>query len=360
MQVKKSGKLRLAGLVILMALTTPTLSSCSGASPKEGGPFHHLKDGYRNPKGSGAARGNVTDWIPFFVRRISDQISGNHPLPPAKYLMDKKEIRTGYDAVKGKNNLIWLGHASFLIELGGQNILTDPFLSDYATGFPPLGPKRSVPAALSVDELPPIDVIIVSHNHYDHLDAPTIEALPNKEKIHVIVPLGMGEFFRDRGYIQVLELDWYQDTIAKNLKVTVVPAVHNSARSAFDKNETLWSGFVIEGAGKKLFFAGDTGYGEVFKKIGEKLGPIDYALIPIGAYEPRKIMQVVHVNPEEAVSIGRDIKATTLVAMHWGTIKMTDEPFDEPPKRFDAAAKQAGVAKENTWVLKIGESRLLK
>ncbi|MCW9033966.1 MAG: MBL fold metallo-hydrolase [Rhodospirillales bacterium] len=359
MGAKSIRRLRLAGFAVMISIAT-SLSGCSSNKHKEGAPVHHLEKGFQNPDGSRVSRGSISDWVSFFYRRIKGRTYWSKPLPPAEYLMEKKDILAGIEAVKQVDSLTWLGHAAFLVRLEGKNILTDPFLSDYATGYPPFGPERSVPPALSVDELPPIDMIIVSHNHYDHLDAPTIEALPGKEKIHVIVPLGMGAFFKDRGYTKVSELDWYQDTLEENIKITAVPAIHNSARSLFDRNEVLWAGYVLESKGKKVYFAGDTGYGAVFKEIGEKFGPINYALVPIGAYEPRVIMNVVHVNPEEAVAIAQDLKADTVVAMHWGTIKMTDEPFDEPPKRFEAAATKNSYAKDKAWVLKIGESKELE
>jgi len=241
--------------------------------------------------------------------------------------------------------------------MGEKTILTDPFLSDYATGRPPLGPKRYNPPALKVDELPAIDVLLVSHCHYDHLDEPTILALPNKEVIDVVVPEGLGAFFVERGFAKVHEMPWHGAMSFGDLKITVVPAVHGSARTLWDRDQTHWCGFLMEASGRSVYFSGDTAYGEVFKEMGAQYGPIDFGLLPIGAYEPRDLMDASHVTPEEAVQIAQDLGVQTFVSMHWGTIVLTDEDQDEPVMRFLVAGKEAGYEDAALWVLKIGESR---
>lgn len=317
-----------------------------------GKPGHHTLDGgFRNPPGSPPREAGYGDFIPFFFTMLGHA----HPPVPPEHVLSPEAVAQGLKALAGRDHATWLGHASFLLRFGGANLLTDPFLGDRAgpLGF---GPKRYVPPALTTEQLPPLDLIIVSHNHYDHLDAGTVERLPNKERITAIVPLKLGDFFRSRGYTNVVELDWYDSVERNGVKITAVPAVHFSRRGLFDMNKTLWAGYVLEAGGKKVYFSGDTAYGPVFKEIGQKLGPIDLALVAIGAYEPQKIMKPSHVTPEEAVALGRDIGAKRLVGMHWGTIILTLEPPFEPPGRFRAAGQNAGYDAAALEVLKIGET----
>jgi L-ascorbate metabolism protein UlaG (beta-lactamase superfamily) len=237
--------------------------------------------------------------------------------------------------------------------------LTDPYLTPQAGPFG-FGPERYVDAGIPLDRLPPIDIILVSHNHYDHLDAKTIDALPDKLRAQVIVPLGLGDFFRTRGYARVHELDWYERMSSDGVEIEVLPAIHFSRRGPFDKNRSLWSGFAIRGAAYSIFHSGDTGYHDtVFHEIGRRAGPFDLALVAIGAYEPRSIMRAVHVNPEEAVQLIADIGAKTALGMHWGTVQLTDEPVFEPPRRFIEAARAAGWPDGRAGTMRIGETRPL-
>ncbi len=346
---------------VLLLFLFPALNGCDSSSPHlEEAPFHHTVDGFRNPPESPENNRSLGDIISGYTDRITEAITGYEPTLSPEYILSRVNVRNGLTQVKGMDALTWLGHASFLISLGGKTILTDPFLTDYATGKPPFGPKRATPPALSIGELPQIDILVVSHNHYDHLDAETIEALPGKSEVHVIVPLGMGTFFTKRGYTLVTELDWYSFTEVDGVIVSAVPAIHNSGRGLFDRNAVLWAGYVFKNSAKQIYFAGDTGYGPVFSEISRKIGPVDYALVPIGVYEPRKRMRSNHVNPSEALRIGKDINAKTIVAMHWGTIRLSEEAFEEPPHRFRNAADENGYTAETAWVLKIGESRMLK
>ncbi len=274
------------------------------------------------------------------------------PLVPTSHVASADE--RARQAQLPEPSVTWLGHAAFLLRLGGITVLTDPYLSDVA-GPAGLGPRRFVAPALSAEQLPPADVIIVSHNHYDHLDHEALKAYPHKQGVEVIVPLGVGGMFRKLGYAQVRELDWWEAWTVGAMKVTALPAIHFSGRGMFDRNRSLWASFAIEAAGKKIWFGGDTALGPVFDEIGRKAGPFDLALVPIGAYAPRSIMQAVHANPEEAVAIARAIQAKRAVGMHWGTIRLTSEDPFEPPRRFLAAANP--LFGENAWILKIGETR---
>ncbi len=255
------------------------------------------------------------------------------------------------------DTLTWVGHDTFLVQWGGLNLLTDPIYGERASPLPFAGPKRLVPPALAFERLPPIDVVLVSHNHYDHLDAPTIKRLIHAHPhTHFVVPKGLRRWFTRRGASRVIELDWWQSAPLGAATVTAVPAQHFTSRGLRDRNRTLWCGFVVEAAGRKLYFAGDTGYSRDFADIGARFAPIDMALIPIGAYEPRWFMQAMHVNPEDAVKIHQDLGARLSVAMHWGTFCLTTEPLDEPPRRLAAACTAAGLPAGCFRVLQHGET----
>lgn len=253
-------------------------------------------------------------------------------------------------------SVTWLGHAAFIIRMGGKVILTDPFLADTAGpwGF---GPRRFVPPAMRAEELPPIDILLVSHNHYDHLDGGAIAALAGKETVQVVVPLGLGGFFRRHGYRNVVEQDWWDTLESGPLTITTLPAVHFSSRHVFDRNRTLWASFAIDSGGESVWFSGDTAAGAVFEEIGRRSGPFDLALITIGSYEPRTIMESVHANPEEAVTILRAIGARKAIGMHWGSIMLTPEDPFEAPVRFRQAADDQGYGAQNVSTLRIGETR---
>jgi L-ascorbate metabolism protein UlaG (beta-lactamase superfamily) len=344
---------------IAIALACLALIACEASNvPAPGKPPHHTLDGFRNPEGSRVAQSTLFgDRLPFFGRMIS-RLGEPWDIPPG-HALSVEQALDGWRALDGRDGVLWLGHAAFLLRLGGVTILTDAFLGETAGPAPGIGPKRRVPPAIPVERLPPIDAVVISHNHYDHLDAFTIEALPEKHRTIAIVPFALGDFFRDRGWANVVELDWHGATMVGGVTVTALPAVHFSRRGPFDLRKTLWASYALAASGRSIYFSGDTGYGLVFAdEIGRRYPPFDLALIAIGAYEPRIIMETHHVNPEEAVQLGRDIGARTLVGMHWGTIALTEEPFLEPPIRFRAAGRAAGYIDEALWVLKIGESRV--
>jgi len=321
-------------------------------------PSHHTARGFRNPPGSPVRqRGSRAYWRFVWHRIVKSQIL---PQVPVGHALAPAEAAAGLAEHAEVESLTWLGHAAFLLRIGGKTVLLDPYLGDFASPVRGFGPRRFVPAAFGPDRLPPIDVLIVSPNHYDHLCAPTLRALRGKTQMQVIVPLGLARFFRRRGYARVRELDWHQSISVDGLTITALPAVHWSKRTPFDRNRSLWASFALTTERRRVWFAGDTGYGPVFSELGRKYGPFDLALVPIGAYAPQKIMAAHHVTPEEAVRIGRDMRAETLVGMHWGTVVLTDEHPFEPPERFRAAADAAGYAPEQAWLMRIGETRALK
>jgi N-acyl-phosphatidylethanolamine-hydrolysing phospholipase D len=335
------------------------LGGCAGETGggTPGTPSHHTASGFRNPPGSPRRDGDFGDWFGFFYRGLTRDAE---VALPEGHVLPEPAVEAGIAAHRGAGgSLTWLGHASFLIRCAGRTILTDPFLSEHASPVPPLGPRRFAPPGLTAARLPPIDVLLLSHNHYDHLDLPTLEALPGRSRTIAIVPLGLGHHFRERGYGRVHELDWGDEMTLGPLRIRPLPAIHFSKRTLFDRNQTLWTGYAIEGGGRRIYFAGDTAYGPVFRELAAQEAPFDLALLPIGAYEPRRLMRATHATPEEAVQIGRDLGGRRLVAMHWGTIQLTDEPPFEPPGRFRAAAREAGYGEEDAWVMAIGETRAI-
>ena len=273
------------------------------------------------------------------------------PLPPGLVAKQPLDLAAMQD-----NEVAWLGHAGFALRLDGRLVLTDPFLGRTAgpLGF---GPKRFLPPAVAASALPRLDLIVISHNHYDHIDAAALRAYRWRAETPVICPLGVGKLLRRLGFSIVTELDWWQDCALGGLTVTALPAVHFSGRGLFDRNRTLWASMAISSPHRKVWFGGDTGYGAVFREIGERAGPFDLALVGIGAYEPRIIMEASHATPEEAIAIARDIRARAAVGMHWGSIMLTPEDPFEAPMRFRKAAQDQQYGEANAWIMQVGEVR---
>ncbi|MFT4584080.1 MAG: N-acyl-phosphatidylethanolamine-hydrolyzing phospholipase D [Gammaproteobacteria bacterium] len=341
------------GVIARVAAVMITTLDCLAET--DGQKWHHLVDGtFRNPVGSAEGTATFGDMLSFFARRMRDK----PPSVPPTHVLPQAEALATYNAMAGMDTVTWLGHAAFLLRLDGKTVLTDPYLTERA-GRLGLGPNRYVEPGIALEALPPIDVVLVSHNHYDHLDAKTIEALPNKGRIHVVVPLGLGEFFEQRGYVNVIERDWYESTSIDGIEIQVLPAIHFSRRGAFDRNRTLWGGFAIRTQTVKIYHSGDTGYGPVFREIGERAGPFDLALVAIGAYLPSSIMKTVHLTPEEALDVVEDVKANAAIGMHWGTVQLTDEDPFEPPERFRAAASARGWSANRAQIMRIGATQPL-
>lgn len=265
--------------------------------------------------------------------------------------------------------MTWLGHASALLQLGPVNVLTDPMWSRRASPVSFAGPERWVPPPLELAELPPVDVVLLSHDHYDHLDRDTVRELARLQPgARWIAPLGVAGLLSRWGAGSTRELDWWdtaeEDVPGSPLRITCTPARHFASRTPFDRARRLWCGWSIESGGRRVFFAGDTGYHPEFSAIGGRLGPFDATLLPIGAYEPRWFMRPVHMSPEEAVQAWRDLtagreeRAGVLVPIHWGTFKLTDEPMQEPPERLRRAWR-ASRSPGSLWVLEHGETRRL-
>jgi len=321
--------------------------------------YHHLPDGtFRNPEGSPKRNNNIKWSYKIFNaerKKIKINFPNNHVIP-------RNEVLKSFQENKDEDYIAWIGHATFLIKLGNTTIITDPLFSEN-TGPLIFGPKRYVDPAVKLAEIPKTDLLLLTHNHYDHLDASAIRNFPHKDA-KVLLPLKLSKYFKR--YKDVNELDWYDEVqVNKDIKVTLLPAVHWSKRSLWDTNQTLWGNFLIQYKGKKILFACDTGYGNIYKELGEKYGPIDITFINIGAYNfypmmPVKDKSVYHTNPEEALNIGKDLKSKKVIGMHWGTVVLSLEPIMEPPKRFKDSAKDYGYSKDDAVIFKIGELKKLK
>ena len=242
----------------------------------------------------------------------------------------------------------WVGHATFAIHDGDDVILTDPHWSERA-----LIPTREVPPGIPLDAVPSDAFALVSHAHYDHLDAGTVDALP--ATVQWFVPLGLADWFRERERPNVVELDWWQSAERGRWTITCLPSQHWSRRIELGTNETLWCTWLLDSGERRYFFAGDTGYFHGFAEFGRRFGPIDVALLPIGAYAPRWFMKWQHMNPEEAVRAHRDLRAETMLGMHWGTFDLTDEPIDLPPDELSHAVTELGADPERVRTLAVGE-----
>jgi L-ascorbate metabolism protein UlaG (beta-lactamase superfamily) len=253
----------------------------------------------------------------------------------------------------------FIGHSTFLIQTEAGNLLTDPMYSQRAGPLNLIGPRRVRQPAIRFDDLPPISTIALSHNHYDHCDLPTLRRLATRFDPTVVTPLGNRRLVESVGIRRVEELDWWQETTLGALGITLTPAQHFSARTPFDRNRALWGGFTMVLDGVRIYFAGDTAYGDVFHDVRRRLGPIDLALLPIGAYEPRWFMKAVHMNPAEAVQAHLDLEASQSIGMHFGTFQMTSEGIDEPVRALDDACRARDVPPTRFQTLHFGGSTRL-
>jgi len=302
---------------------------------------------FKNLDGSGPhPLGNILKWA------VADKLTGKRrKSPPAapvpRVEPDLATLATPPAPGEGAR-LTWLGHASWLVQLDGVSLLIDPALRPFITGFI----RRNVDPGVAMERLPPIAATLVSHNHYDHLDMPTVRQVGAP----VVMGLGMARYFSS-GAPPLSELEWWGSTQVGPVTVHFVPAQHWSRRGLSDVNETLWGGFVVQGSSASVYHSGDTAYfSEGFREIGQRFPGLDAALLPIGAYDPGWFMEKQHMNPEQAVQAWVDLGARNFLAMHWGTFKLTDEPLDEPPRRLDAEWSRRGLPREPLHVLAVGES----
>ena len=257
---------------------------------------------------------------------------------------------------RGKIAVTFIGHSTFVLRTSDAVIITDPVFTTHAGPFGRLGPRRVRPPAIPLEDLPAIDVALVSHSHYDHLQPSSLRAIARRGSPAFVTSLGLRPYLEGLGLPRVTDLDWWEATDVGGARVTGVPAQHFSARTPWDRNRTLWSGFVVESGDATVYFAADSGYCPAFAEIGRRFPRIDVALIPIGAYEPRWFMQPLHVNPEEAVRIHLDVAPRVSVGMHFGTFQLTDEAIDEPLRALERARAARGVPAEAFRTLDFGET----
>jgi N-acyl-phosphatidylethanolamine-hydrolysing phospholipase D len=329
------------------ALIAALGSACSAtpATPKPASaanPPHHTDGGFKNnyPHEEVGAKFLKWQWERLFIDSMREPDKGWSSVIPSV----KPEL-TFLQGNRSQRSVTWLGHASVLLQTGGLNLVTDPMFSERASPVSFVGPKRLIPAAIGVQDLPPIDVVVISHNHYDHLDLPSVKAIDtrNAGATLFLVPLGMKAWFLEQGITNVRELDWWQHVEVKGQRIHFVPVQHWSKRTACDRNKSLWGGYVLEDKDWRFFYAGDTGYSQDFKDIGERFGSINLAAIPIGAYAPRWFMKAQHLDPNDAVQVMLDVRAAQAVAVHWGTFVLTDEAPTEPPRALAASLQRRGV-----------------
>lgn len=304
------------------------------AAPRYRGPVtdHFDGDRFRNLEQGGQSQGSFLKWQLQRQRGFWPEWVDAAPgeAPPHRI-------------IDGRLRVTLINHATLLVQMDGMNILTDPIWSERTSPVRFAGPRRHRAPGLRFEDLPPIDLVVVSHNHYDHLDLPTLQRLQQNHRSAIVTQLGNGALMREHGIDGVRELDWWQSTSTGVLTVTSTPSQHFSARALSDRNRNLWGGFVISGPSGNLYFAGDTGWGGHFAEIGRRFAPIRLAMLPIGAYLPRWFMHNAHIDPEEAVEAHLALGAKSSVAMHYGTFRLSDEGMTDPVRDLRAAMQQKKV-----------------
>ncbi|KAJ7566530.1 hypothetical protein O6H91_02G107600 [Diphasiastrum complanatum] len=362
----------------------------------EDGKEHHVPaGGFKNPWPSFGFAAGLKDGLSMFIwdydrkrSRVTAEVRAQlgEPLKTNTKML----LKPPSDQIQ----VTWVGHATFLVQFDKINVLTDPVWSERCSPSSIVGPKRFVPVPFPLKELPDVDVVVISHNHYDHLDENTVKALGNKPLY--LVPLGLKSWFNSIGITNVVELDWWQEHKIslsdkgsdRILKAVCTPCQHFSGRGILDRNKTLWCSWVLEGSTKRAFFSGDTGFCTVsrnsehaggvpefddihknvnvnlpvcpaFEEIGKRYGPFDVAFIPIGAYSPRHFMSAIHCSPEDAVAIHKAVHAKRSIGMHWGTFSLTDEPILEPPTRLLKELARLRIDPSTFFTMKHGETKTL-
>lgn len=355
------------GAMLLLA------AGCSSIKPDYGSAkAHHTAEGFQNNY-----TGTVNKSFGELIRWQRERQAAGLPKPPdaptPTQAPDLAAIKAYVSTPQTDPAMTWIGHASMLVQAGGLNVLTDPIFSKRASPISLIGPERKHPPGLQLADLPVIDVVLISHNHYDHLDRPSVLDMASRSEAAgkptlFIVPLGMKSWFADLRINNAIELDWWDKHVYKGVEFNFTPVQHWSARSLGDRSQTLWGGYAVFAPDLHWYFAGDTGYSKDFadtaarfadRHIDTRGGGFDIALIPIGAYQPRWFLAEQHIDPPEAVQIHRDLGAKRSVGIHWGTFELSDESLDQPPRDLATAARAKGLAAQDFTVMAIGETRRL-
>ena len=344
------------------------LAGCNSVNPYYNpGKPHHTAEGFKNNHGATVTKG-AGDFLRWQYERTRDGLPKPPKILTAVVPPDVAFIQANAKPQAMQPAMTWVGHATMLVQANGLNVLTDPIFSERASPLQSVGPRRAQPPGLSLAQLPPIDVVLISHNHYDHLDANTVLALANiaQSATLFIVPLGVKSWFANLGISNVTELDWWDSAVVKGVEFNFTPVQHWSSRGWGDRSQTLWGGWAVLGGDTHWYFSGDTGYSRDFidtqkrfadRQTPAKGGGFDMALIAVGAYEPRWFMKEQHVNLAEAVQIHKDLKAKRSVGVHWGTFNLTDEPLDQPPQDLSRARQAANIDGNDFFLMAIGQTR---
>jgi N-acyl-phosphatidylethanolamine-hydrolysing phospholipase D len=344
-----------------LKITNYQLPTTNYQFPIRPAPIRLANGRFRNPWPNSGAHGfrELFRWIREHPRAVLA------PAPTRNSFLSATPAVTHPRAGDDVFNATWIGQATTLMQIGGMNVLTDPMFSERASPVQWAGPRRVMDAPIASEALPPIDVVLQSHDHYDHLDRRAVKRIARANPgARWITPLGVGARLRRWGARHVTELSWWDRTSVGALSVTAVPASHFSGRGFHDRDRSLWCGFSLELGGWRALFGGDSAYHPAFGEIGAACGPFDFVMLPIGAYEPRWFMGRVHMNPEDAVQAYQDLVAVhgssphpLMLGIHWGTFRLTNEPMDEPPKRTLARWLDRGLREERLWLARFGETR---
>lgn len=357
---------RIAGAFAVLA----SLAGCASSDPEQGA---QVTGRHRSPKGFvnndiGTVTKSFADVLRLFSER--DFFGPGQPPPQPTPMVQPELAALKANALAGtamKPSATWIGHATVLVQAGGLNVLTDPMFSERASPVSFIGPKRQRPPGVALADLPHIDAVVVSHNHFDHLDRDSVRALAKQAggPPVFLVPLGQAAWFADQGIAGAVELDWWQSHRIGAVEFFLTPVQHWSGRSLTDRNQTLWGGWAVFAPDFQWYFAGDTGWTGDFRRTRERFAErqtsagFDLALIPIGAYEPNWFMQPQHVNPREAVALHQEVRARHSIAVHWGTFDLSSEALDQPPRDLAAARQAAGLPDDAFEALAIGQTRWL-
>jgi len=362
--------------VAAFCLTAVSLVLAQANPPVDAAKPHHTRDGFKNNY-IGTVNKGFGELVRWQIERRRQGLPLPADAPTPVQTPDFGRINSYKAGAGSRANappvITWIGHASMLVQAGGLNVLTDPVFSNRASPIQLIGPVRAQPPGVAVADLPPIDVVVISHNHYDHLDRQSVLDIAQRAEAagthtQFLVPLGMRSWFVELGLTHTREMDWWDTHTDHGVTFTFTPTQHWSARGIGDRNQTLWGGWAVTAPDLHWYFAGDTGYSKDFSDTAARFAPqhtaaqgggFDLALIPVGGYQPRWFLAEQHVNPDEAVQMHLDLQAKRSVGIHWGTFALTDEPLDQPPKDLAAARLAKNISPSDFSVMAIGETRVL-